>query len=192
MKPYPFALLNHLTVPFNRSTHYPRFCTPLFGGESVPTVKAADRMHFGVPGVGCQSVELSKNSLKVRTLKPPPPQEEEQRFLAALCLFRAGYVIEPQDGGYGLSIADGSLDRHADRGRQGHKTLIDKFIILGLGLAGAKACRQKDRHGFGDEAGASKELQDTAPFGGGITGFLQQFAFGGFEFLLSGIDATRG
>src|SRR5258706_10758136 len=29
MNPYPFALLNHLTVPFIRSTCSPSFCDPL-------------------------------------------------------------------------------------------------------------------------------------------------------------------
>src|SRR3954462_8047461 len=52
MNPYPFALLNHFTVPFSLSTKSPFSARPLVRGpEGVPAVT---QMHFVRAGLGCQ------------------------------------------------------------------------------------------------------------------------------------------
>ena len=61
-----------------------------------------------------------------------------------------------------------------------------------VGRAGAKAGGQKHRHGFGDEAGAGVEVEDAAPAGGGVSGFLEEFALGRRESFFAGIDAPGG
>ena len=106
------------------------------------------------------------------------------------CFGGAGHVVEPQHGGDGLGIADGSADDHANRRRKWDHALVDDLVFLGLGLAFAQAGGQEDRHGLGDESRAGIELQNAAPLGGCVSGFFEQFAFGGLEFLLAGIDAA--
>ena len=101
-------------------------------------------------------------------------------------------MIEPQQGRDGLSIPDGPAQNHANGRGQGDEPLVDDFIVLGLCFAFAEARRQIDRHGFRNEAGAGVKLQDAFPMSRGISGFLEQFALGGVEFLFAGIDAASG
>src|SRR5580704_10096590 len=67
MNPYPFALLNHFTVPFKRSTYLipPFSARPLIGAKGRATLQMPPiRMHFGVQWVGCQAIVCSKKSTK--------------------------------------------------------------------------------------------------------------------------------
>ncbi len=101
-------------------------------------------------------------------------------------------VIEPEDGGNGLSIANGAAEYHLDRGRQRNEFLVDDFVFFGMSLTGMQAGREIHGHSFGDESGAGVEIENALPTIGGIAGFLEQFALSRMEFTLAGIDATGG
>lgn len=101
-------------------------------------------------------------------------------------------MIEPEDGGDGLAVADGAVQDHAQRRREGKQASPDDFIGLRLGFAGAQAGGEKHGHGLGHEAGAGIEMKNAPPAGSGVSGFLQQFAFGGGKGLFAGIDASGG
>lgn len=64
MNPYPFALLNHFTVPFIRSTRSPSFRTSFSWGKpkDVPALK----MHFRAIGMGCQDKWVFALQIAVR------------------------------------------------------------------------------------------------------------------------------
>lgn len=67
---------------------------------------------------------------------------------------------------------------------------MNHFVGLGLGGAGAKTSGEIDGHGFGDESGTGVESEDAPPAGGGVSGFLKEFALGRRERLFAGIDAS--
>lgn len=67
---------------------------------------------------------------------------------------------------------------------------MDDFVGFGLRLADAKASGEIDGHGFGDEARTGIKVKDAAPTGGGIAGFLEEFALSRWQRLFAGVDAT--
>ena len=75
---------------------------------------------------------------------------------------------------------------------QRDQPLVDDLVFFRLGLTLAQAGGQVDGHGLGHESGAGVELQNAAPLGGGVSSLFQQFALGGLQFLLTGVDASGG
>ena len=70
--------------------------------------------------------------------------------------------------------------------------LLDDLIGLGLGGAGFEFAGPEDGHGFGHEARTGKEPEDLLPGLGGVTGFFQEFAFGGGKGSFAFVDAAGG
>ena len=60
----------------------------------------------------------------------------------------------------------------------------------GSASAEGQARGQKDSHRLGNEPWAGIELQDALPAGGAVSGFFNQFALGGFQFLFARINAA--
>src|SRR5229473_2739785 len=155
-KPYPLALLNHLTVPFRRST-----CAPLFFADfplkgAIPgarkkcvgivlltggTVKTVDYMARGCG----QGLALRNSHLR-----------------GSLARW-SRHLGQPQDAADGLGIADAAIERHPFRLRQGKKFRCDLLVRLRLGFAGPEAASQVDGHGFVEKTGADVKMQDSFP-----------------------------
>jgi len=99
-------------------------------------------------------------------------------------------MIEPENRGDGFGIANRASEHHANRGGQRNQPFLDHFVGLGLRLPGPKAGGQIHGHSFGDEAGAGIKVKDTAPMRSSVSSFFKEFALGGVEGLLAGVDAS--
>src|SRR5258708_7049675 len=155
-KPYPLALLNHLTVPFRRST-----CAPLFFADfplkgAIPgarkkcvgivlltggTVKTVDYMARGCG----QGLALRNSHLR--------------GFLARW----SRHLGQPQDAADGLGIADAAIERHPFSLRQSKEFRCDFLVRLGLGLAGPEAASRVDGHCFCGKPAAYLKIQVSLP-----------------------------
>ncbi len=149
-------------------------------------------MQFSTGEVGYQSLAVFKNSTteggsqRLHGVSGPSGRFRLRSF------GRARGVIEPENRGNGLGVLNGAAKNHADDGGQGDEAHRDDFIVFWLRGTLFQAGSHVDGHGLGDEARAGKKLQDATPVAGGISGFFQQFALGGRELLLAGIDAAGG
>src|SRR5260370_26195483 len=104
MNPYPFALLNHFTVPFIRSTYPPLSARPYWGPKGrarsqIPTTK----MHFGAPEVGCQARVRGKMRVGLNGAQIVQAHRSAlQDLLSGTPLLRAvgaGCLVQPQHRG---------------------------------------------------------------------------------------------
>src|SRR6516225_7443789 len=86
----------------------------------------------------------------------------------------------------------GAFDNHFHNCGERNQAFLDYLIIFGFGLPSVKAGGEIDGHGFSDEARAGIEFENSAPVVGTKPSLFNQFALGGCQFLLAGIDAARG
>src|SRR5580658_7028289 len=128
MKPYPLALLNHLTVPFRRST-YPRFL-------HVPSTRGEGRAY----GLYLYDAFWSDRGCVSRASQRSEVERQKcasERHGPVVSVGDA--MLEPENTGNGFSIADGSAGDHADGRGQRHQALIDDFVCFRVSDARAQA-----------------------------------------------------
>src|SRR5713226_1768850 len=178
-KPYPLALLNHLTVPFKRST-----CAPLFFLR-IPLKRRDSRgaqkmcRHCAADRGDCQGSASRSRIIATRLWRRGLPRlrRESQKYQAFLPPWSL-HLGQPQDAGDGLGIADAAIERHPFRLRQGKKFRCDPLVRLGLRFAGLEPPGQADGHGFVEKAWADVEMQDSLPMSGPVAGLLEHLALG--------------
>src|ERR1700679_3265258 len=102
MKPYPLALLNHLTVPFRRST-YPRFLR-------VPSTRGEGRAH------GIYDAFWSDRGCGSRARQGEEAKRKKEGFERHGSFFSIGdAMLQPEHAGNCFSIANGAAGDHANR-----------------------------------------------------------------------------
>src|ERR1700674_359087 len=104
-KPYPLALLNHLTVPFRRST-----CAPLFFAD-FPLKRRDSRGPQKCVGIvlltgrTVKTVQyIARGHGQVLAVRKSHPCGSLARW--------SGHLGEPQDAADGFGIANAPLERH--------------------------------------------------------------------------------
>src|SRR5271165_3856982 len=107
-KPYPLALLNHLTVPFKRST-----CAPLSCGfpEKAPFGGSAKKC-VGIVLLTGGAVKAWSHIAMVGTTGPGKVGPAFIDRPRALLPCRSRHLSQPQDATNRLGIADASLESH--------------------------------------------------------------------------------
>src|ERR1700686_279005 len=105
MKPYPFALLNHFTVPFRRSTFAPSGKQPFTpslhtGLQHVRMPKSAT--HCAAEGWDCQGAR-------------------SQKIVILAGFYALSVEGQPKHGGDGFGIADGAALNHLHSFRERHE-----------------------------------------------------------------------
>src|SRR5882757_3331125 len=170
MNPYPFALLNHFTVPFRRST-----CPPRSAGSRKRWKNSRDRkiMHALCGGRGVLSRKHSTKTLEFGLLLAVG--RHKHGVSAAL----SALLCKPEDASHGFAVPDREVVNHFHDLREREKSCQNSLILFGLGDSSLQVLSQIYRHGLVEKSWAHIKVENFLPAARRVAGLFQQFAFGG-------------